>query len=884
MSLDKAQALNAAKQYVLQRNVQSAVDIYQKLIQEDPSDVTASNTLGELFASTGQVREAIVQFSRVADTYIELGHARQAIATLQKIIAIDPGNTETATKLADLYAQAGLPSEARQHYLQIADALNRKGATTEALGVLSKIVQMDPSNTSTRIKLGELYLREGMNEPAYDAFMTAAGQLANTAEHRRALNAYNEALAIRPDSNDAFEATRRLMTLLGIPHDKGLRNTASQTDVPSGPVQEKSPRPATYDSSKASTEPGSDSFVVQEISKAEILVAYGKVNQAIAMLRQVLQGRPDNIDVHVKLKDIYLRTGMMVEAAHECIALERIHETRGESERARDYAVRASRLTNLIEQPSGDLSKTASKPVEEPERRLNSASVEATPRRDTAQLASPRPEPRHAESAPMRVAPSNPQTFEAPTKRVEPLPTPSPNRVSVVPPSPLPIDAPTKPVEPRPTPSPTRVSAVPSSPQPINVQPKPADLRPTQAPMRVSVVPSGPQAADVPLKPATERRPALQVERVANVPAATETKLAISPVHESALVPVTQPLVEARDRELPALFEGLSLDAKKRGRFTATGIAAGVFLLLGASAVIGGFAYNSHLDKEYAALSLAAPQVTEPPPPPAQEHVVEEVTQDEPITVLVTPPADTSDQRLVREREAALQAARPEQPAPSQPTSAPARIPTQPAPLLPRAVASPDVRAGSDPRTPAGVPGEVPIGPTQAAEPPPKLIRQSPGVVVGSAIQRVDPVYPIQAKEARQSGAVAVEVTISDQGNVVSARALNGARALEECGGGGCTGVEVQGFNAGRRSSPNHNDDSVQLQALIPGSASWERILGAQASCLLASAWYGSEVAGRMPALPGRAPRGVEFVSTCRYYANVLTRSEGRTWKRNHIR
>jgi len=375
MSLDKAQAFNAAKQYVLQRNVQAAVDIYQKLIQDDPSDVTASNTLGELFASTGQVREAIVQFSRVADTYIALGHVRQAIATLQKIIAIDPGNTETSTKLADLYAQAGLPSEARQHYLQIANALNSKGATTEALSVLSKMVELDPANTSSRIKLGELYLREGMNEQAYDAFITAAGQLANTGEHRRALNAYNEALAIRPDSLDALAATRKLMSLLGIPQDKGLHDGASQTDAPTVPVHGRLPQPTTHDSPSAYTEPGSDSFVVQEISKAEILVAYGKVNQAISMLRQVLQGRPDNIDVHIKLKDIFLRTGMMVEAAHECIALERIHEARGESERARDYAVRASRLTHLIEQPSGGLPEPTPKPVEEAERRLNSAPV-----------------------------------------------------------------------------------------------------------------------------------------------------------------------------------------------------------------------------------------------------------------------------------------------------------------------------------------------------------------------------------------------------------------------------------------------------------------------------------------------------------------------------
>ena len=116
------------------------------------------------------------------------------------------------------------------------------------------------------------------------------------------------------------------------------------------------------------------------------------------------------------------------------------------------------------------------------------------------------------------------------------------------------------------------------------------------------------------------------------------------------------------------------------------------------SAVIGGFAYNSHLDKEYAALSLAAPQVTEPPPPAAEEDAVEEVTQNEPITVVVTPPAHTSDQRPVRERaddrrkRLRLNSLLRLRPVVSPPGS------RQPAPLPPRAVASPDVRAGGDPR------------------------------------------------------------------------------------------------------------------------------------------------------------------------------------------
>src|SRR5207247_4998892 len=105
MSLNKSQALSIAKEYVLQRNVRAAIAIYREIIEADPTDLTAINTLGDLYASTGLVQDAITQFSRVADSYIESGFTRKAIATLKKIIAADPANTKTAIKLADIYAR-----------------------------------------------------------------------------------------------------------------------------------------------------------------------------------------------------------------------------------------------------------------------------------------------------------------------------------------------------------------------------------------------------------------------------------------------------------------------------------------------------------------------------------------------------------------------------------------------------------------------------------------------------------------------------------------------------------------------------------------------------------------------------------------------------------
>src|SRR5215510_2879980 len=63
---------------------------------------------------------------------------------------------------------------------------------------------------------------------------------------------------------------------------------------------------------------------------------------------------------------------------------------------------------------------------------------------------------------------------------------------------------------------------------------------------------------------------------------------------------------------------------------------------------------------------------------------------------------------------------------------------------------------------------------------PPKIVRKAGGVLQGSAIARVEPVYPPLAKAARVSGAVVVEVTIDGKGDVIAAQAISGHPLLKD--------------------------------------------------------------------------------------------------------
>jgi TonB family protein len=78
--------------------------------------------------------------------------------------------------------------------------------------------------------------------------------------------------------------------------------------------------------------------------------------------------------------------------------------------------------------------------------------------------------------------------------------------------------------------------------------------------------------------------------------------------------------------------------------------------------------------------------------------------------------------------------------------------------------------AASTPAEPA-----PPAAPSEDAQPEGvTIIRKSGGVLQGAAVKRVEPVYPPLAKANQVSGAVAVEIVIDEEGNVVSARAISG--------------------------------------------------------------------------------------------------------------
>jgi tetratricopeptide (TPR) repeat protein len=205
MAFDKVKTLRAAERYLETGKIPAAVKEYSKIVESEPQDFTTLNILGDLHVRMGNQSAAISCFRRIADHYREQDFDLKAIAMFKKIDRLQPGNIEIATSLAELYAQQDLVIDARAHYLVVANAHAKAGATQDGLEVLRKIADLDPQNTEVRIKLADGYLNEGMTSEAARSFADAGQSLLARGSLDEALEVFAKSLRIEPGKRSTLE-------------------------------------------------------------------------------------------------------------------------------------------------------------------------------------------------------------------------------------------------------------------------------------------------------------------------------------------------------------------------------------------------------------------------------------------------------------------------------------------------------------------------------------------------------------------------------------------------------------------------------------------------------------------------------------------------------
>ncbi len=199
MALRRRSALQAAEKLVARGRLDAAVKQYKKALEDSPDDTGTLNRLGDLYARLNRVNEAVEMFSTAARHFTREGFFVKAIAIYKKIIRLDPTLIRVYETLADLYHRQGLVNEARAQYQVVADYYRQSADERALVAVYEKLVDLEPSNPTHRLKLAEFYCTANRTQDAMEQYQSIATFMLQHGKVEEAFKVYLGAFELKVD-------------------------------------------------------------------------------------------------------------------------------------------------------------------------------------------------------------------------------------------------------------------------------------------------------------------------------------------------------------------------------------------------------------------------------------------------------------------------------------------------------------------------------------------------------------------------------------------------------------------------------------------------------------------------------------------------------------
>ncbi len=213
MAIDREKVQAAAQKFVEKKKYDKAIAELLKITQEDPNDARTLLKIGDLYSKVPDFPNAIATYERVGKFYAHQGFALKAIAVYKQIREmivkhapqLEERYAHITPLLADLFQQLGLISDALAALDEIASRHQRQGKDAEALDVLRKIVDLDPTNPLPHLRLAEALSRMKDAEGAVQEFGDAASLLVKLGRRDDAIKVFERLLHLKPDVRFAHQ-------------------------------------------------------------------------------------------------------------------------------------------------------------------------------------------------------------------------------------------------------------------------------------------------------------------------------------------------------------------------------------------------------------------------------------------------------------------------------------------------------------------------------------------------------------------------------------------------------------------------------------------------------------------------------------------------------
>jgi tetratricopeptide (TPR) repeat protein len=233
MGYSKVKHVEAAQKHLAQNRIAQAIAEYQQILKHEPSDQVTLMTIGDLYVRKGETFQAIEYFERLAQQFIRDGFLTKAIAIYKKIAKLAPEEMKPLERLAELYIQQGVLSEARPLLLQLAESHIKAGRREPASALLRKLLEAEPDNLRVQMRLAEVQIAMGQKGDAAQTFLVCAERHLGLRDFDEAEKLITRSLELAPENAAARLLKARVLSGAG-KHDEAAKLLESLPDLDAG--------------------------------------------------------------------------------------------------------------------------------------------------------------------------------------------------------------------------------------------------------------------------------------------------------------------------------------------------------------------------------------------------------------------------------------------------------------------------------------------------------------------------------------------------------------------------------------------------------------------------------------------------------------------------
>ncbi len=144
-----------------------AIATFKKVLKLDPSRYDVFQHLGDLNAERGLLSSAVQDYLTLGKHYLKAGKSKAALDIYKKIVSQDPSNLDAQQRVAELCLQENMQDEATKVYLQLGRERSAQQRYAEAKDAYQAVLRIDPAN-SEAAQFIEHFNKTGGN-PSRDA-------------------------------------------------------------------------------------------------------------------------------------------------------------------------------------------------------------------------------------------------------------------------------------------------------------------------------------------------------------------------------------------------------------------------------------------------------------------------------------------------------------------------------------------------------------------------------------------------------------------------------------------------------------------------------------------------------------------------------------------